>query len=252
MHRFANPGRFLRLARVLQPWFAVATLLGLAIGLGLGLFASPADYQQGETVRIMYVHVPSAWMALFVYTNIALASAASLIWRHPLADLVAKASAPLGAGFTFLALVTGSLWGKPMWGTWWVWDARLTSVLILFFLYLGHIALSNAFDDPQRGRRAAAVLALVGFVNVPIIKFSVDWWNTLHQPASVIRLDGPTIHPDMLWPLIAMALGFTFYYLTLLLMRVRSELLESRIRALESTMVAEGRAPGLATAGSGA
>ena len=153
MHRFANPGRFLRLARVLQPWFAVATLLGLAIGLGLGLFASPADYQQGETVRIMYVHVPSAWMALFVYTNIALASAASLIWRHPLADLVAKASAPLGAGFTFLALVTGSLWGKPMWGTWWVWDARLTSVLILFFLYLGPIAPSNAFDDPQRSSR---------------------------------------------------------------------------------------------------
>ena len=252
MHRFANPGRFLCLARVLQPWFALVMVLGLAIGLGLGLFASPPDYQQGETVRIMYVHVPSAWMALFVYTNIALASAASLIWRHPLADLVAKASAPLGAGFTFLALVTGSLWGKPMWGTWWVWDARLTSVLILFFLYLGHIALSNAFDDPQRCRKAAAVLALVGFVNVPIIKFSVDWWNTLHQPASVVRLDGPTIHPDMLWPLVAMALGFTFYYLTLLLIRVRSELLESRIRALESTMVAEGRAPGLAAAGSGA
>ena len=250
MHRFANPGRFLRLARLLQPWFALATVVCLGIGLGLGLFVAPADYQQGETVRIMYVHVPSAWMALFVYTNIALASAAALIWRHPLADLVAKASAPLGAGFTFLALVTGSLWGKPMWGTYWVWDARLTSVLVLFFLYLGHIAVTNAFDDPQRGRRAAAILALVGFVNVPIIKFSVDWWNTLHQPASVIRLDGPTIHPDMLWPLVAMALGFTFYYLTLLLMRVRSELLASRILALESTMVAEGRAPGLAAAGS--
>ena len=249
MHRFANPGRFLRLARVLLPWFALASVLGIGIGLGLGLFVAPPDYQQGDTVRIMYVHVPSAWMALFVYTNIAIASAVALIWRHPLADLAAKASAPLGAGFTFLALITGSLWGKPMWGTYWVWDARLTSVLVLFFLYLGHIALSNAFDDPQRGRRAAAILALVGFVNVPIIKFSVDWWNTLHQPASVIRLDGPTIYPDMLWPLIAMALGFTFYYLSLLLVRLRSELLESRIRALESSMVAEGRAPRLATAG---
>ena len=252
MHRFANPGRFLRLARVLLPWFAGLTLLGIGIGLVLGLFFAPADYQQGHTVRIMYVHVPSAWMALFVYTAIAVASAVSLIWRHPLADLAAKASAPLGAGFTFLALVTGSLWGKPMWGTWWVWDARLTSVLVLFFLYLGHIALTNAFDDPQRGRRAAAILALVGFVNVPIIKFSVDWWNTLHQPASVLRLDGPTIHPDMLWPLLAMALGFKFYYLTVLLIRIRSELLASRIRALESSMVAEGRPSGLAPAGSGA
>ena len=234
MHRFANPGRFLRLARVLQPWFAVATLLGLAIGLGLGLFASPADYQQGETVRIMYVHVPSAWMALFVYTNIALASAASLIWRHPLADLVAKASAPLGAGFTFLALVTGSLWGKPMWGTWWVWDARLTSVPILFFLYLGHMAITSAFDNRERGAKAAAVLALVGFVNVPIIKFSVDWWNTLHQPASVFRMDGPTIHPDMLWPLLAMGLGYSFFYIVLLLLRIKSELIGARLRTLDS------------------
>ena len=255
MHRFANPGRFLRLAKVLLPWCAGATLLSLAAGLYLGLFVAPPDYQQGESVRIMYVHVPSAWMAMFVYTTIAIASAVALIWRHPLADVVAKASAPLGAGFTFLALATGSLWGKPMWGTWWVWDARLTSVLVLFFLYLGHIALMNAFDDPSRGRRAAAILALVGFVNVPIIKFSVDWWNTLHQPASVIRLDGPTIHPDMLWPLLAMALGFKFYYLSLLFLRIRSELLAARIRALESAMVAEGRsaafAPGGLAAGGG-
>ena len=235
MHRFANPGRFLRLSRPVVPWVAGLTILCLGAGLYLGLFVAPPDYQQGESVRIIYVHVPAAWMALFVYTNIAIASAVALIWRHPLADLVAQVSAPLGAGFTFLALATGSLWGKPLWGTWWVWDARLTSVLILFFLYLGHMALMNAFDDPQRGRRAAAILALVGFVNVPIIKFSVDWWNTLHQPASVLRLEGPAIHPAMLWPLLLMAAGFTFYYITLLLIRLRSELIAARLRAIRVT-----------------
>ena len=232
MHRFANPGRFMRLGDRVLPWCAGLTVLAIAPALYLGLLASPPDYQQGESVRIMYVHVPAAWMALFVYTAIAVASAVALIWRHPLADLAAKASAPVGAVFTALALVTGSLWGKPMWGTWWVWDARLTSVLVLFFLYLGHMALSDAFDDPARGRRAAAVLALVGFVNVPIIKFSVDWWNTLHQPASVLRMDGPSIHPEMLWPLLTMALGFKLFYLCLLLIRVKSELLEARIRTL--------------------
>jgi heme exporter protein C len=231
MHRFANPGRFVRLAEKILPWSGGFAVLALAAGLYLSLFASPADYQQGESVRIMYVHVPAAWMALFVYTIIAAASASSLIWRHPLADLVARASAPVGAGFTFLALVTGSLWGKPMWGTWWVWDARLTSVLVLFFLYLGHMALSHAFDDQSRGNRAASILALVGFINVPIIKFSVDWWSTLHQPASVIRLDGPTLHPSMLWPLLVMALGFKLYYVSLLLLRVKSELLAARLRA---------------------
>ena len=232
MHRFANPGRFLRFADRVLPWCAALTVLLLVPGLYLSLFVAPPDYQQGESVRIMYVHVPSAWMALFVYTNIAIASAVALIWRHPLADLAAKASAPIGAGFTFLALATGSLWGKPMWGTWWVWDARLTSVLILFFLYLGHMALMNAFDDPTRGRRAAAVLALVGFVNVPIIKFSVDWWSTLHQPASVLRMSGPSIHPDMLWPLLLMGLGFALFYVTLLLVRIKGELIAARVRAL--------------------
>ena len=232
LHYFANPARFQRLGRAVQPWAAGATVVLLAAGLYLGLFISPADYQQGETVRIMYVHVPAAWMALFCYSNIALASAAALIWRHPLADVVAKSTAPIGACFTFLALVTGSLWGKPMWGTWWVWDARLTSVLILFFLYLGYMALHNAFDDPTRGARAAAILALVGFVNVPIIKFSVDWWNTLHQPASVVKLDGPAIHPDMLTPLLLMALAFTTYYVWVLLVRVRGELVASRVRAI--------------------
>ena len=232
LHYFANPARFQRLGRAVQPWAAGATVVLLAAGLYLGLFISPADYQQGETVRIMYVHVPAAWMALFCYSNIALASAAALIWRHPLADVVAKSTAPIGACFTFLALVTGSLWGKPMWGTWWVWDARLTSVLILFFLYLGYMALHNAFDDPTRGARAAAILSLVGFVNVPIIKFSVDWWNTLHQPASVVKLDGPAIHPDMLTPLLLMALAFTTYYVWVLLVRVRGELVASRVRAI--------------------
>ncbi|MHA1600950.1 MAG: heme ABC transporter permease [Alphaproteobacteria bacterium] len=231
MHRFANPGRFMRLAERILPWSGTLTVLALGCGVYLSLFVSPADYQQGDSVRIMYVHVPAAWMALFIYTVIAAASAAALIWRHPLADLVARSSAPIGAGFTFLALATGSLWGKPMWGTWWVWDARLTSVLVLFFLYLGHMALSNAFDDQSRGNRAAAVLALVGFVNVPIIKFSVDWWSTLHQPASVIRLDGPTIHPSMLWPLLIMAIGFKLYYLSLMMLRVKGEVMAARLRA---------------------
>ncbi len=231
MHRFANPGRFMRLANAVLPWSAGLAAVLIALGLYLALFVAPPDYQQGESVRIMYVHVPSAWMALFIYTAVAGASAVALIWRHPLADLTAKASSPVGAAFTFLALFTGSLWGKPMWGAWWVWDARLTSVLVLFFLYLGHMALLHAFEDPVRGARAAAVLALVGFVNVPIIHFSVEWWSTLHQPSSVLRLEGPAIHPSMLWPLLAMAAGFTFYYVTVLLMRVKSELIAARLRA---------------------
>ncbi len=244
-HRFANPARFLRFAAVVQPWLAGVTLVGLAAGLTLGLFASPADYQQGETVRIMYIHVPSAWMALFCYTSLAVACGVALIWKHPLADLAAKATAPIGACFTFLALLTGSLWGKPMWGTWWVWDARLTSVLVLFFLYLGYMALNNAFDDPQRGAKSSAILALVGFVNVPIIKFSVDWWNTLHQPSSVVKMGGPAIHPSMLWPLLLMAAAFTTYYLWVLLIRIRLEVTTNKIRALQrrraSVATAEGQ-----------
>src|SRR5258708_2410136 len=180
----------------------------------------------------MYIHVPAAWMAMFSYTCIAAASAALLVWKHPLAELAARAMAPVGACFTALCLITGSLWGQPMWGTWWVWDARLTSVLVLFFLYLGHIALSNAFDDPTRGGRAAAILALVGVVNVPIIKFSVDWWNTLHQPASLMKLGGPSIDPSMLVPLLLMIVGFTFYALTITLIRIRAEIIGRRLRAL--------------------
>ena len=232
LHRFANPTRFLRLADVIQPWAAGLTLVLMVSGLYFALIGSPSDYQQGETVRIMYIHVPSAWMALFCYTALAVASGVALIWKHPLADLAARATAPIGASFTFLALVTGSLWGKPMWGTWWVWDARLTSVLILFFLYLSYMALQDAFDDAERGAKASAVLALVGFINVPIIKFSVDWWNTLHQPASVLKMSGPAIHSSMLVPLLLMALAFKGYYIWLLLIRIRGEINSMKIRAL--------------------
>ena len=240
MHRFANPNQFLRLAGRVLPWSNAIALLALVGGLYFGLAVSPADYQQGETVRIMYVHVPAAWMALFVYVNLALASAASLIWKHPLADLTAKSCAPIGAAFTLIALVTGSLWGKPMWGTWWVWDARLTSVLILFFLYLGHMALTGAFEDVTRGAKAAAILALVGLINVPIIKWSVDWWNTLHQPASLTRLDAPAIHSSMLVPLLLMGVCFTAYFVSLLILRVRGEIAISKIRSYRMLQVHAG------------
>lgn len=233
IERFANPNRFLGLARPCLPWLGGATIATFAVGLYLALLASPPDYQQGETVRIMYVHVPAAWMALFCYVAMAIAAAMGLILKHPLADIAARATAPIGAAFTALALATGSLWGEPMWGTWWVWDARLTSVLILFFLYLGYIALANAFDDPARGNKAAGILAMVGVINVPIIKFSVDWWNTLHQPAAVARLDGPTIHADMLWPLLIMALAYKFFYLYVVIVRIETDVAAGRIRALQ-------------------
>ncbi len=232
MHWFANPARFMRIAETVQPWIAGLTVLCIAAGLYYGLVISPADYQQGETVRIMYVHVPAAWMSLFIYTVLALASGSFLIWKHPLADIAAQAAAPIGAAFTAIALVTGALWGQPMWGIWWVWDARLTSVLILFFLYLGYMALVNAFDEPERGARAGAILALVGVINLPIIKFSVDWWNTLHQPASLTRLDTPAIDPAMLVPLLLMAAGFKLYFVTVLIIRMRTFLTARRIRAL--------------------
>ena len=233
MHRYANPARFQRISAAILPWSAGLTIVLLATGLYFGLVASPADYQQGDTVRIMYVHVPAAWMALFVYANMAVASFVGLVWRHPLAELFCKAVAPVGAGFTAICLITGSLWGEPMWGTWWVWDARLTSVLILFFLYLGYIALVNAFDDPGRGLKAGAILVLIGSVNVPIIKFSVDWWNTLHQPASVSRLDVPAIDPSILTPLIIMWAAFAAYFVTLALLRTRAEILNRRVQVMQ-------------------
>ena len=235
MHRFANPARFMRIAEPILPWTSMGALAAILLALYFGIFDSPADYQQGDTVRIMYVHVPAAWMALFTYTVMALASGSFLIWKHPLADLSAQAAAPIGAGFTAIALVTGALWGQPMWGTWWVWDARLTSVLILFFLYLGYMALVNGFDDPERGSRMGAILALVGFVNVPIIKFSVDWWNTLHQPASISRLDAPAIDPSMLTPLLLMAIGFKLFFISILIVRIKIQLLKKRIRSIQLT-----------------
>ncbi len=238
IHALANPARFLRFARSALPWTTALAVLFIGIGGVWALFFAPPDKQQGESVRIMYVHVPSAWMALFCYVCLAGSSAAALIWRHPLGHVLARSAAPIGASFTLLALATGMLWGKPMWGAYWVWDARLTSVLILFFLYLGHIALTHAFDDPGRGARAAAILALVGIVNLPIIKFSVDWWNTLHQPASIIRRDGPTIDGSMLAPLLLMILGFTFYYFTIWLLRARAELAALRTRALKLRLLA--------------
>ncbi len=231
-HHFANPTRALRVAKALLPFSLTAMSVLLGWGLWLALYASPPDYQQGEAVRIMYVHVPAAWMALFVYVVVAAGSVSFLIWRHPLGELIAEAAAPIGACFTALALVTGSLWGQPMWGTWWVWDARLTSVLILFFLYLGYMGLRNAFDDPVKGGRAASLLAIIGTINLPIIKFSVDWWNTLHQPASVMRLGGPTIHPDMLWPLLIMAAGFKFYFLSVGIIRLRNQVAVRRLQTL--------------------
>jgi len=242
LHRFANPARFLRIARAIQPWLLAITLPCLVAGLYLGLVESPIDYQQKDTVRIMYVHVPAAWMAMFGYSCIAIASAIGLIWRHPLADLAGKAAAPIGAGFTVIALATGSLWGKPTWGTWWVWDARLTSVVVLLFLYLGYIALWNAFEQPQRGAKAAAVLALVGIVNLPIIKFSVDWWNTLHQPASISRIGTPAIDPAMLRPLLLMGLAYLGLFLLLLLLRMRVELAERRVAALQLSRSRAGEA----------
>ncbi len=232
LHRFANPGQFLRLSGAILPYLSVAALVTMAAGLGWGLFVSPADYQQGDAVRIMYVHVPSAWLASAGYTGLAVCSVMSLIWRHPLADLAAAEISPVGAGFTALCLATGSLWGKPMWGAWWVWDARLTSVLVLFFLYIGHIALVRAFDDPTRGYRAGAILALVGVVNLPIIKFSVEWWNTLHQPASITLTGAPAMAPAMLWPLLVSAIGYTLVFAAIVVARTRAAVMERRIRAL--------------------
>jgi heme exporter protein C len=232
LHRFANPGRFLRLSGRVLPPLALAALIVTVIGLVWGLFFAPADWQQGDAVRIMYVHVPSAWLGSIGYVALAACAVASLVWRHPLADLAAVEIGPVGAGFTALCLVSGSLWGKPMWGAWWVWDARLTSMLVLFFLYLGHIALVRAFDDPQRGYRAGAILALVGVVDLPIIKFSVNWWNTLHQPDSITLTGSPTMYVGMLWPLFVCAIGFSLAFAAIVTARLRAAVMERRIRAL--------------------
>jgi heme exporter protein C len=231
----ANPKRFLDISGALLPWTGWLTAILLSVGLYMALFATPPDYQQGETVKIMFVHVPAAWMGMFVYGVVAVASFTGLVFKHPLADLSAKAAAPIGAAFTVLALFTGSLWGKPMWGTYWVWDARLTSELILLFVYLGYMALWDAIEDHTRAAKAAAVLALVGAVNLPIIHFSVDWWNTLHQPASILRDGGPAIDGAFLRPLIIMALGYHLLFLWVWLLRTRTEIFRRRSRSLMMT-----------------
>jgi heme exporter protein C len=230
--RFANPGRFMRLSGRVLPWVGGGAIALTATGLVWGLFFAPADWQQGDAVRIMYIHVPAAWLASAGYAALAVCSAISLVWRHPLADLAALEIGPVGAGFTAMCLITGSLWGQPTWGTWWVWDARLTSVLVLFFLYLGHITLIRAFDNPERGYRAAAILALVGAVDLPIIKFSVDWWNTLHQPDTITLTSAPRIYIGMLWPLLFASLGYTLAFLWITLVRLRAAVNERRIRGL--------------------
>ena len=227
----ANPTRFLALMDRLLPWLAGAAALALAAGLILAANA-PDDYQQGATVKIIFMHVPSAWLAMGIWALLTIAALGTLVWRHPLADVAAKAATPIGAAFTLICLITGSLWGRPMWGTYWVWDARLTSVLILFLMYLGLMALWRTVDDPSRAGRAAAILTLVGAINLPIIKFSVDWWNTLHQPASVARLGGPTIHPAILIPLLWMAGAFFLLFVTLHIAAMRNEILRRRVRSL--------------------
>ncbi|MEH6477598.1 MAG: heme ABC transporter permease [Sneathiella sp.] len=239
LHKYANPTRFLRIANAIFPWSIVVSVGLLVTGLYLGLFVAPPDYQQGDTVRIMFVHVPAAWMAMSIYSMMAVSSAAGLIWKHPVADLSAKAAAPIGACFTFLALVTGSLWGQPMWGAYWVWDARLTSMLILLFLYLGYMAVWESFEDQSKAAKAAAILVLIGAINIPIIKFSVDWWNTLHQPASVATMEGPKIHASILTPLLIMGLAYTSLFVTIFIIRVRAEILGRRLRMLRVNQLQE-------------
>lgn len=224
-HKYASLKHFFALSRRLSPWLALATTLLIVAGLAGGLVFAPSDYQQGDSFRIMYVHVPSAWMSLFIYSVMTAAAASVLIWKVKLAEITLRAAAPLGAWFTFLTLVTGAIWGKPMWGTWWVWDARLTSELVLLFIYVGIIALGTAFDDRRVGARACAVLTLIGFVNIPIIHYSVEWWSTLHQGPTVTKFDAPSIHVNMLVPLLVMAASFTCFFFASLLVRMRIEIL---------------------------
>ena len=223
--RLASPPHFYRIAGGLTPWFGWPAFLLIVAGLYGGLVLEPADYQQGDGFRILYVHAPSAWMSMFIYATMALAAGIGLVWRIKLAHAVAAAAAPVGAWFAFLALVTGSLWGKPMWGTWWVWDARLTSELILLFLYMGYIALRASIDERDRADRASAVLALVGVVNLPIIHYSVYCWNTLHQGSTITKIGKPSITFDMLWPLLMMLCGFTLYFAAVLMIRLRGEVI---------------------------
>lgn len=233
--RLANPTRFMSLSERLLPWVTGAAVVLVLAGLVMA-FGAPLDYQQGHTAKIMYIHVPSAWLSMAGYSLVAISSFGLLVFRHPLADVSAKAAAPIGAAFTFLCLVTGSLWGKPMWGAFWAWDPRLTSVLILFFLYLGLIALRSGIEDEVLAGKLTAILAIVGIVILPVIKFSVEW-NSLHQPASVMRLGAPKIHASLLWPLLVMAGGFTLAFVALHLKAMRNEILRRRVKALRTVEV---------------
>ena len=225
IHKFGSPPHFYRLSVLLTPWFGWAAAILITAGTLGGLYLAPPDYQQGEGFRIIYVHVPSASMSLFVYVNMALAAAVGLIWRIRLCHAIAAACAPIGASFTFLALATGSIWAKPMWGTWWVWDARLTSELVLLFLYFGYMALRAAIDDENRADRASALLAIIGVINIPIIKYSVEWWNTLHQPATISKMGAPSMDTDMLIWLLLNIFGFMSFFFAVLLVRARAELI---------------------------
>ncbi|GAA0546187.1 heme exporter protein C [Rhizomicrobium palustre] len=228
---FANPKKFMDLSGALLPWFIAVVVICAGVGLFLG-FSTPPDYQQGYTVRIMFIHVPAAWVAMMAYGSMAVASIFGLVNRHPLADIAAKTAAPIGAAFTALGLVTGSLWGKPMWGAWWVWDGRLTSFLLLLLIYLAYIALNDAIENEQRAARVSAIFAIVGAVNLPIIEFSVQWWTTLHQGESILRKDGPSISPVFLWPLFLMAIAYTFLFFVLWMVRIRTEILNRRMRSM--------------------
>ncbi|MDQ0396197.1 heme ABC transporter permease [Labrys monachus] len=246
MWKIANPTVFMGLAGRILPWLAGVTLVLFAIGI-YGSVIAPDDYQQGATVKIMFIHVPFAWLGMAGWMVMSASAIGVLVWRHPLAEVAMKAAAPIGATFTLLCLVTGSLWGQPMWGTWWVWDARLTSVLVLFLMYLALLALWHSVEDPGRAAKICAVLVLVGAVNIPIIKFSVEWWYTLHQGESVFRMGGSTIDASMLWPLLVMALAFTGLFFTLHLMAMRAEILRRRIRTMR-LMAAAGVATTMAPA----
>lgn len=224
IHQLFTPFGLRQFLRIFIPLTGFLAVITLGIGLYYALWGSPPDYQQGDSVRIMYIHVPSAYIALFAYACMAIFSAIFLITKFPIAQICAENIAPIGAVFTLLCLVTGAIWGKPIWGTWWVWDARLTSVLVLFFLYLGYMALLGAFPDRRTAQRSAAIIAVIGIINLPIIKFSVEWWNTLHQPASLLRTDGIALAPEMLTPLLWMLAGFSALFALLCAMKVDTAL----------------------------
>ncbi len=237
MFNLSNPKKFQDFSNLIYPWVSYGSIIVLFIGLYYSFFKSPPDYLQGETVRIMYIHVPCAWLSIQIYIIMAICSFVSIVYRHSLADIISRSCAPIGACFTLITLITGSIWGKPTWGTWWVWDARLTSELILLFIYIGHILISNSFQEIGKGDKNAAILTLIGIVNIPIIKWSVDWWNTLHQPASLTKLSSPSIDQEMLIPLIIMALSMFLIFLSILLKRISSEILKRKIKIIESNYI---------------